>query len=179
MMFSKTIQKVLTLKMYFPYFICATSFQAALQKIWASNVPAEIGRSSYFRLATLCPKFPGQHREKFLFKAGNSEPEVPVLKQGKVLISGQQHCTPSSWAEMRESSYYFRVATLCFKFPGCNREKFLFPPRNSAPQVPGLKLGKVSMSGQQLCGLKGEQKSLSHYTIPENFFRRIYLHILI
>ena len=48
---------------------------------------------------------------------------------------------------------YFRLVTLRPRFQGWNREN----------------------------GLKGEQRSISHYTMPENYtpFRRIYLHILI
>ena len=118
---SKTIQKVLTLKMYFPHFYLCHKLPGC----------------SIENLGLKCPCW---NREKFLFQASNTAPQVPGLKWRKVpIISGWQLCAPSSWAEIGKSSYYFRVATLSFKLPGCKREKFLFQPRNSAPQVPRLK----------------------------------------
>lgn len=60
MIVSKMIQKVLTLKMYFPYFYLCPKFQP------------EIWRISHLGPEALCLKFLSWNMEKFIFQARNS-----------------------------------------------------------------------------------------------------------
>ena len=97
-------QKEFTLKMYFPYSICANIF---LHEIW---------KFSYLIQETLQPHFPVQNLENIILHAGKSVSIISSKKYGKFHVSCMKICAHNflyeTWKILIEVINIFRKINL-------------------------------------------------------------------